>query len=267
MRYPSAASPNRGNRAYTRPVGFLRERATYANVMSTLAVFIALGGSSYAAIQLGANSVRSVNIKNGAVKKRDLGRNSVNSSKVVNGSLMTQDFAPGQLPRGEPGPQGERGPQGEQGPTGSVDTSNFYDTAASDSRYMQAANGRSFMTAVAPGADFQVQAGDAGKWRMIFSCADPTSAPSTLQFANSSDSAVNLFTDDGSANPTHTLMPAHSITGGVPTNPGGDAIDFDAQGFPDGSIVHVHVLTLNRTVDCHFQFWVTEMTAGGGILP
>ncbi len=30
----------------------MRSRLTYANVMSTLAVFIALGGSSYAAVQL-----------------------------------------------------------------------------------------------------------------------------------------------------------------------------------------------------------------------
>ena len=30
----------------------LRDRLTYANVMSTLAVFIALGGSSYAAIKV-----------------------------------------------------------------------------------------------------------------------------------------------------------------------------------------------------------------------
>ena len=90
-----------------------------------------------------------------------------------------------------------------------------------------------------------------------------------LQSANDSDSAVNLFTDDGGANPSHVLLGAHSITGGVPTSPGsgGDAIDFDAQGFPGGTILHVHVLRLNRASDCHFQFWATEMGAGGGILP
>ena len=35
-----------------RVLGNLRQRLTYANVMSTLAVFVALGGSSYAALQI-----------------------------------------------------------------------------------------------------------------------------------------------------------------------------------------------------------------------
>ena len=41
----------------------LRQHLTYANVMSTLAVFIALGGSSYAAFQ-----IRSANIANNSVR-------------------------------------------------------------------------------------------------------------------------------------------------------------------------------------------------------
>ena len=47
-------------------------RLSYANVMSTIAVFVALGGSSYAALKLPRNSVGSAQIRNGAVQSRHL---------------------------------------------------------------------------------------------------------------------------------------------------------------------------------------------------
>ena len=45
----------------------MRRHLTYANVMATVAVFIALGGSSYAAVTLSRNSVGSTQIRKGAV--------------------------------------------------------------------------------------------------------------------------------------------------------------------------------------------------------
>ena len=45
----------------------LRQRLTYANVIATLALFIALGGGAYAATQLPRNSVGAKQIKKGAV--------------------------------------------------------------------------------------------------------------------------------------------------------------------------------------------------------
>jgi len=95
----------------------VRLHLTYANVMATIAVFIALGGSSYAAVQLSRNSVRSKHIKNGQVKRGDLGRNAVDSTKVKNGALLAQDFKTGQLPTG---PKGDRGAPGDAGPAGPV---------------------------------------------------------------------------------------------------------------------------------------------------
>ena len=52
--------------------GFIQRHLTYANVTATMAVFIALGGTSYAAVQLANNSVRSKHIVNGQVKGADL---------------------------------------------------------------------------------------------------------------------------------------------------------------------------------------------------
>jgi hypothetical protein len=55
----------------------LRKRLTYANVMSTLAVFVALGGSSYAAITLNGS-----NIKNRSIPAKKIKRNSITSKEV-----------------------------------------------------------------------------------------------------------------------------------------------------------------------------------------
>ncbi len=99
----------------------MRPKLTYANVIASLALFIALGGTSYAAIELGKNSVKSENIGKEQVKAADIARNAVSSAKVKDASLLAQDFKAGELPAGPVGPKGERGPtgfQGERGPTG-----------------------------------------------------------------------------------------------------------------------------------------------------
>jgi hypothetical protein len=51
----------------------MRPRLTYANVVATLALVLAMGGGTvYAAIQLGKNDVKSMNIAPGAVQSADL---------------------------------------------------------------------------------------------------------------------------------------------------------------------------------------------------
>lgn len=92
-----------------------RAKLSYANVMATLGVFIALGGTGYAISELEKNEVTSKHVKNNGIKNKDLADNSITSPKVLNGSLLGEDFAPGQLPQGPKGPQGPEGPQGEEG--------------------------------------------------------------------------------------------------------------------------------------------------------
>lgn len=87
----------------------IKKRLTYANVMSSLAVFLVLGGATaFAATQLEKNSVGTKQLK----------KNAVVSSKVKNGSLKAVDFGAGQLPAGAIGPAGPQGAQGPQGPPG-----------------------------------------------------------------------------------------------------------------------------------------------------
>jgi hypothetical protein len=88
----------------------IRPRLTYANVIATLALFLALGGGAYAALKLPKNSVGSKQIK----------ANAVNSSKVKDGSLLAGDFKTGQIPPGPRGLQGLPGSPGSKGDTGDV---------------------------------------------------------------------------------------------------------------------------------------------------
>jgi hypothetical protein len=71
-----------------------RRRLTYANLMSTVAAFIALGGSSYAALQVGSsditnNSVRSVDVRNRTLTERDIKRNAL-GGRTIRESRLAQ---------------------------------------------------------------------------------------------------------------------------------------------------------------------------------
>jgi hypothetical protein len=72
-------------------------RLSYANVMATIAVFLALGGGAYAALHLPKNSIRSKQIKNHQVKKADLAKNAVDSKKIQDGSVLRGDLGSGVL--------------------------------------------------------------------------------------------------------------------------------------------------------------------------
>lgn len=96
----------------------LRRRLTYANVVASLALFVALGGVSYAAVKLPKKSVGPAQLKKNAVTKVALGTDAVTSEKVENGSLLARDFKSGQLPAGLPGAQGPKGDPGLKGDAG-----------------------------------------------------------------------------------------------------------------------------------------------------
>lgn len=68
----------------------LRPRLTYANVISSIALFVAVGGGTAFAFAA-ANSVVSTSIKNGEVKTPDLGANAVTSPKVAPNSITGAD--------------------------------------------------------------------------------------------------------------------------------------------------------------------------------
>ncbi len=62
----------------------IRSNLTYANVMSTVAVFVAIGGSSYAALTITGRDV-----KNGSLTYRDVKRNTLGGSRIKESRLGT----------------------------------------------------------------------------------------------------------------------------------------------------------------------------------
>jgi hypothetical protein len=95
----------------------LRSRLTYANTVASIALFIALGGTSYA---VATGSIDSREIKNGTIRSEDIRDNQVRSRDVRNKSLRADDFKPGELPSGAKGPQGLQGPKGDAGDPGTT---------------------------------------------------------------------------------------------------------------------------------------------------
>ncbi|HVO54770.1 MAG TPA: hypothetical protein VMT37_10185 [Solirubrobacterales bacterium] len=67
---------------------------SFANVVSVIALFVALGGNAYAATQLAKNSVGTKQLKNGAVTK----------AKIAKSAQTALEGAKG--PQGPPGPPG-----------------------------------------------------------------------------------------------------------------------------------------------------------------
>jgi len=134
----------------------LRRSISFANVTSMLALTVALGGTSYAAVTVTGKDVRnesltgkdvrnksltgkdikngtvrggdirnegvtSTDILNGSIGSSDIGLGSVNSGDIADGSLTAGDFRPGELPSGASGtsgPAGATGPAGKDGATG-----------------------------------------------------------------------------------------------------------------------------------------------------
>jgi hypothetical protein len=101
----------------------LRARMTYANVVSTIALGLAIGGgTAYAATRIGtsdiryhavtgskiaSNAVTTSKVKANALTGADLRDNSIHSGDIHNGTLQAADFAGGQLPKGDKGDKGD----------------------------------------------------------------------------------------------------------------------------------------------------------------
>lgn len=85
-------------------------------VISLIALFVALGGTTYAATSLPTNSVGTAQLRQGAVTKTKINKKTIEALKGQRG------------PRGATGAEGPQGQTGQQGATGGVGPSNGYST-------------------------------------------------------------------------------------------------------------------------------------------
>jgi hypothetical protein len=100
--------------------------------LGALALFIALGGTSFAADRVKRNSVGTKQIRHLGVKTSDIAYNAVTASRIApnavnsddieDGSIIAADINLRSLPPGPRGATGPRGPAGPAGASGSPDT-------------------------------------------------------------------------------------------------------------------------------------------------
>lgn len=67
----------------------IRKRLTFANVMSSIAVFLVLGGATAIAAGLGKNSVGTRQLKKNAVSAAKIKRNAVTTAKIKKNAITT----------------------------------------------------------------------------------------------------------------------------------------------------------------------------------
>jgi hypothetical protein len=72
---------------------WIRSHLSFANVISVMALFVALGGASYAAVTLPKNSVGAKQIKKNAVRAGEVKRNAVGASELRANAVGTGDIA------------------------------------------------------------------------------------------------------------------------------------------------------------------------------
>lgn len=73
----------------------LKRHLSVANVLSCIALFVALAGTAYAAGKIGRNAVRATNIAKEAVTNPKLKKEAVTSGKIKNGGVNASDIATG----------------------------------------------------------------------------------------------------------------------------------------------------------------------------
>ncbi|MFT4049407.1 MAG: hypothetical protein QM648_06150 [Solirubrobacterales bacterium] len=105
----------------------LASKLTYANVVATLALFIALGGVSYAAVKLPANSVGEKQLKNKAVTLKKI---DPKAKAALKGQKGADGAAGAKGETGARGSDGTDGVDGIDGATGATGPSDLYRTAA-----------------------------------------------------------------------------------------------------------------------------------------
>jgi hypothetical protein len=91
----------------------MREKLSYANVTATIALFLALGGTGYAAVSLPRNSVGSAQIRSRAVGPSELRTRAVSSRAIRDGTVSARDIS-------RSARASLTGPAGPQGPAGTA---------------------------------------------------------------------------------------------------------------------------------------------------
>jgi hypothetical protein len=178
----------------------LRDRLSYANVAASIALFVALGGTSYAVTSLPRNSVGAEQLRANSVGASEVRRGAVRSSELRDRGIRLRDIS---RPTRH-ALHGQTGPQGPPGPTfaATVDSagglvrgnatgslSNVFGTRIiTFSRSVASCVPSVSLTQVPGGShpvpphNAQVRAETTSDGRVVVRMFDPTGAPETYPF-------------------------------------------------------------------------------------
>lgn len=218
---------------------------SYANVMSTIAVFAVLGGGAYAAGTIGAgdikkNAVRAKHVKKGQIAAKHLKRNAVTSAKLkagavtegkladgavanrklASGAVATRNLADGAVANRNIADGAVTGAKVDEGSLGTVpgadrlDGLDSLDLVQGPGRFHAAR--RSAAVSGAPSAPVNLDVGGT----LTFTCNNPASVGSTLTFTNTSGATVDVWRDkiQGSALATTAVDYSSVPAGGTATS-------------------------------------------------
>jgi|tagenome__1003787_1003787.scaffolds.fasta_scaffold20892512_2 hypothetical protein len=221
----------------------MRQRLSYANVMATLAVFVALGGSSYAAIKITGKNVRNGSLTGADIKKHSVQLNRLRESLPTGGQGPKGDQGPkgGQGDQGDQGPKGDQGIQGlkgdqglqglkgdtgpSTGPAGGVLAGNYPNPTfatgakAPDADAVDGVSSENLIQGkgrVSQGSwlDFandqlaEVYSDPSGRFKLVYSCPLVPAGTHTLGVRSTSNAAADLITLNDSATPAVTRLAA-----------------------------------------------------------
>jgi uncharacterized protein YjbI with pentapeptide repeats len=128
----------------------IRRQLSFANVVSLLALFVALGGTSYSAVRLTGKDIKNGSLTGKDVKNRSLGR--VDLSKKTVRSF-----------KGARGTTGPQGPAGAPAATNAITGANIVNKSLTEADFAGAAtNGAVSVSGVANGRCTQITFGIAG---------------------------------------------------------------------------------------------------------
>lgn len=116
-------------------MGFVRRHLTYANVVASLALFLALGGAAFAATQLPRNSVGTGQLQPEAVTAGKIARKARNQLRGATGPQGPQGKTGAKGPKGATGAKGAAGAKGDtgaRGPAGADGTGPAFEVFANE---------------------------------------------------------------------------------------------------------------------------------------
>jgi hypothetical protein len=206
---------------------------SYANVMSTIAVFAVLGGGAYAAGTIGAkdikkNAVRAKHVKKNQIAAKHLKKNAVTAAKIAAGSVSAAKLADGAVANGKLaegvvttgklGVGAVTGPKVDESTLGPVPEADRLD--GFDSLDFVRGRGREYaVRGTDPFAEpSSTLAGLDVGGDLVLECRNPASVGSNVTFANTSGTTADVWTDrtqDLGAGAATTVLYSAVASGGT----------------------------------------------------